>query len=126
MRLLLRSGLPAAIIVASLLIVYAVRPRDSGVDVRVVVSGPCRRGRCAERPFAALVQVRRVTTGEVVAGHRAPASGRFRFRLDPGRYELLPVAGTQPRAPRARPVPVQVRNGRFAKALVRYRAFGRR
>jgi len=120
-KVLLRSGLPAAIIAGCLLVAYALRPRDSGMDIRVVNVPRCHAHPCPQRPYAALVRVLRVTTGEVVAGHRVGASGRVRLRLDPGRYVLLPPAGPLPRRLRVTKVPVQVREGRFAAATVIYR-----
>lgn len=119
--MLLRSGLPAAIIAGCLLVAYALRPRDSGVDIRVAVLGHCHKHRCPQRPYSAVVRVLRVTTGEIVAGHRVDASGQVRLRLDPGRYVLLPPAGRPPRRLRVADVPVQVREGRFAAATVLYR-----
>ena len=121
MRLLLRSGLPAAIIAGCLLVAYALRPRDSGLDIRVALLSHCHTHRCPQRPYSALVRVLRVTTGEVVAGHRIDASGQVRLRLDPGRYVLLPPAGRLPRRLRVSRVPVQVRQGRFTSATVLYR-----
>lgn len=121
MRVLLRSGLPAAIIAGCLLVAYALRPRDSGMDIRVALVGHCRAHRCPQRPYSAVVRVLRVTTGEVVAGHRVDAAEQVRLRVDPGRYLLLPPAGRPPRRLRVAQVPVQVREGRFTAVTVLYR-----
>jgi hypothetical protein len=121
MRVLLRSGVPAAIIAGCLLVAYALRPRDSGVDIRVALTARCHVRRCPEHPYSAVVRVLRVTTGEIVVDHRVDNSGQVRLRLDPGQYVLLPPAGRLPRRLRVAEVPVQVREGRFASATVLYR-----
>jgi hypothetical protein len=121
MRVLFRSGVPALIIAGCLLVAYALRPRDSGVDIRVALTERCHMARCVQRPYSAVVRVLRVTTGEIVVDDRVDHSGRVRLHLDPGRYVLVPPAGRLPRRLRVAEVPVQVRKGRFASATVLYR-----
>ena len=109
------------VIAIALVVAFAVHPRQSGIDVRVVLAGACPAPgkQCSPaRPYSGLVEVRKPGRTEIIAGHRAPARGRFRLRLDPGRYVLF---GRRRGGTVADPVVVVVKSDRFARATVRYR-----
>jgi hypothetical protein len=121
-RRLTNSVLPGLIVAGALLVASLVPTRDSGVDVTVLLAGRCPARSCPARPYRAFIRARRLPSGEYVAGNRARADGRLRFRFGPGRYELVPVGAPGRSSPRARHVIVHVRAARFVRARVIFRA----
>ncbi len=88
---------------------------DSGVSGQVRLDRPCgiRAGGCGSRRVAATVVVRERSTHRRVRTLRA-RHGRFRARLQPGRYTLTARSEQSPRPVTRR---VLVESGRF-KAVV--------
>ena len=99
-------------------------PPDSGVKGRVLIGPMCpvvQEGvPCPDRPFQATIEVRRVSTGKVVATVRSGKDGRFRVNLAPGRYILEPQSPNAGAPPYAGPVPARVRAHRFTHVKITY------
>ncbi|HWF73319.1 MAG TPA: hypothetical protein VG186_08240 [Solirubrobacteraceae bacterium] len=91
----------------------------SGIDGRLVAGPTCPvetispQPRCAPRPLAASLIVRRAGAGAPAVTVRSSATGRFRVRLAPGSYvvEAQAKAGSPfPRPPAPRTVRVHARS----------------
>jgi hypothetical protein len=94
---------------------------DSGIRGYVTYGPTCpveRPGERCERPYDATLRIRVRTTHRLVVTVRSGGDGRFRVRLQPGRYVIDPVAGHP--FPRASPVFVTVRAHRFATATIAF------
>ncbi len=102
-------------------------PAKSGIAGRVVAGPTCPvervppDPRCAPRPLAATLRIRRAGAGGRGATVRAAGNGRFRVALAPGTYVVtaLPRAGSPlPRPPA--PINVRVRSGRYTAVTITY------
>jgi hypothetical protein len=94
---------------------------DSGVRGKVLYGPTCpveRPGERCVRPYEAALRIRRQTTHELVATVRSGKDGRFRVRLAPGRYVIVPVSGHP--YPQASPRRVGVRRHRFTRVTIRF------
>jgi hypothetical protein len=109
---LTKVAIPVAIVAAGLFAAYLLaKPDDSGVVVRV-----------APRDAAAYVRITPAAKGDMLAGGRIDAGATARYTLDPGSYVVRPRDHGRWRAAA---VPVEVRAGRFAPVLVRFRRVAR-
>jgi hypothetical protein len=77
-----------------------------------------RPGRDCERPYQALITIKRVPAGTVSARVRSGADGRFSARLAAGRYLLIPRNGKP--YPRAPSQTVTVHRHKFTSVTISY------
>jgi hypothetical protein len=105
---------------AGLVVGMARAAADSGVSGQVRLDRPCgiRAGGCGSRRVPATVVVRERATHRRVRTLHA-RHGRFRARLQPGRYTLIARSEQSPR-PVTRSVVVE--RGRFAAVVLRLQA----
>jgi hypothetical protein len=97
------------------------RPR-SGIAGQVVIGPTCpveRVGESCEHPYQATITILREPSRRRVATVRSSADGRFRIRLRPGRYELVPR--NRSRYPSARPQEAVVHRHRYTRVVIEYR-----
>lgn len=103
------------------------RTPKSGLAGRVVAGPTCPvetvppQPRCAPRPLAASLRIRRSGSNAPATSVHSAADGRFRVRLAPGSYvvQALPKAGSPfPRPPG--PLDVKVKAGRFTHITITY------
>jgi hypothetical protein len=111
---LARQGLPALFITGALIYSYTEQRPQSGVVVRAVADG---------EPTGGHVRITEPKSRGTVAGGRISLDETVRYRLEPGAYVIRPDRRT---GMRARPIRVQVREGRFEPVTVRYRGAARR
>jgi hypothetical protein len=111
---ILRVVVPGLVIAAALAWSYVEQDPDSGVEVRAVARG---------QPAGAHVWITRPQAGDTLAEGNIAGGKSVRYTLDPGAYVIHPRP--QGRL-RAKPIRVQVRDGRFEPVVVRYRALRRR
>lgn len=94
---------------------------SQGIRGSVTLGPTCpvqREGESCERPYAALLLLRRVGSGNPPRILRSGRDGRFRVALRAGRYRLTPENGHP--YPRAEPQTVVVRVGRYTNVTVAY------
>jgi hypothetical protein len=96
-------------------------PLDSGVRGKVLYGPTCpveRPGERCVRPYEATLRIRQRATHKLVATVRSADDGRFRVRLAPGRYVIVPVSGRP--YPQASPQRVRVRRHEFTRVTIRF------
>lgn len=94
----------------------------SGVGGRVLIGPQCPVEQvgspCPDKPVAAEIRVFAAGSQDVVATTRSDEKGRFGIDLEPGSYELLPVASQSGGFPSGARVPVVVHSGRRARVTL--------
>lgn len=99
----------------------------SGIAGKVVAGPTCPvqryppDPRCAPRPLAATLRIRRAAGGARAETVRSGSDGRFRVRLAAGQYVVTPL--TRPGSPFPRPpapTRVRVRAGHFTDITITY------
>jgi hypothetical protein len=111
---LTKTLLPSLVIAGALVYSYTEQRPQSGVEVRAVAAG---------EPAAAYVRITKPELRDTLAGGNIRVGESVRYRLQPGAYMIRP--GRQRRL-HAKPIRVQVREGRFEPVVVRYRPVRRR
>jgi hypothetical protein len=93
---------------------------DSGVRGRVTAGPTCPVEReppdpaCADRGFETTIRVKVLPARKLVKKVQTGEQGRFRTRLEPGRYRLVPRSGKNG-FPRCEPRDVVVRDDQFTR-----------
>jgi hypothetical protein len=108
-------------IVATQATASAATPLDSGVRGKVLYGPTCPVERPDDRcirPYEATLRILRQATHRLVATVRSAEDGRFRVRLAPGRYVIVPVSGRP--YPQASRRPVRVRRHEFTRVTIRF------
>lgn len=98
----------------------APRP-DSGIRGMVWYGPTCpvaRPSQTCERPYTALITIKRQPAGSLAARVRSGSDGRFTVRLNPGSYLLQPRNGKP--YPRAQSQTVAVHRHRFTSVTIRF------
>jgi hypothetical protein len=70
------------------------------------------------RPYSAVIRIKSVPEGKLVAETTSDENGRFRVALSPGRYLVEPEQGEP--LPTASPQEVTVAEGEFTRVRVDY------
>lgn len=91
-RLPSRAAVVVTLVACAALPAAAAAKIDSGVKGRATVGPTCpvvRPGEdCADAPYRTHIRIHRVPGRVLVADRRTGKDGRFRVRLEPGRYRL--------------------------------------
>jgi hypothetical protein len=96
---------------------------ESGVEGQVFISptrpGPIRPGLPNKAPYETTLVIQTAGEGREVARLKTGSDGRFRVKLPPGEYEIMPGADRPGRfLPRASPQQVKVLAGQFAQVTI--------
>lgn len=96
---------------------------ESGVEGQVFISpmrpGPIRQGLPNKAPYETTLVIQTAGEGREVARLKTGSDGRFRVKLPPGEYEIMPAADRPGRfLPRASPQQVKVLPGQFAQVTI--------
>ncbi len=94
---------------------------DSGIRGQVLYGPTCpvqRPNENCERPYEALISIKREPAGTVVAQVRSGADGRFTAHLGAGSYLVAPRNGKP--YPRAQSQTVSVHRHRFTAVTIRF------
>jgi inhibitor of cysteine peptidase len=105
------------------LLVFTAAPQiqESGIEGEVwigPISPVSKPGEPNSRPYSAVIGVRRISEGRIVAEVTSDAEGRFRIALVPGTYLLEPQQGRP--LPRASTQEVTVVAGQFTHVRIDY------
>jgi len=98
---------------------------ESGIEGQVSIGPMCPVERpdrpCPDKPFAASIEIQNQDEQGRHLTVRSDADGRFRVKLEPGRYKLTPMApnpGAPPHAPG--PQAVTVESGKYTHVTIKY------
>jgi hypothetical protein len=108
------SGAPNALSVSS----------DSGIEGTVVIGPVCPAERvdepCPDKPFEAEIVVTLNAGGRKVTTFRSDREGKFKVKLEPETYKLIPTPPNPGAPPYAEPQVVKVESGKYARVTVKY------
>jgi hypothetical protein len=99
---------------------------ESGIEGQALISparpGPIRMNdpRPDKQPYETTLAIVTVGENREVARLKTGSDGRFRVKLPPGEYEIIPAPDTPRRFPRAFPQQVTVLPGQFARVTIEF------
>ncbi len=97
---------------------------DSGIEGTVVIGPVCPAERvnepCPDKPFEAEIAVTLNEGGRKVATFRSDREGKFKVKLEPETYKLIPAMPNPGAPPYAEPQVVEVAPGKYTRVTIKY------